>query len=572
MAKKGSFNTGSYDTGNGVRYLTFSWEQDSQSVDNNQTTVKYTIKGAGGYAGFVNTRNIKCAIDGIVVYQTGTDPIKLYSGTVVKTGTIVLKHDGEGKKKLNVSLEAGIYYSAVNCKGSGSWDLEEIPQKSTVKATDGDIGKKSTIIISRASANFTHTLTWSCLGLSGTIVTKTTATSVDFTIPTSIFAKIPKDPSATVTITCETFNGASSLGTKTCTFKATANESECKPILSYESIVDINPKSLAITNDPNKFIYGVSSAQVSGVEVSAKNSAYITSVIFEIGDQAVGIDWEWLPSAPATITEITYDVFKVIATDSRGYKTELTYTPTVYDYFKPTLVASVQRVAQSGNVAQVSYRGIVCKSEILTSVDLDYRYIKADGNYSDWINITQINPNGNLVYGTANLGVEFDYRKEHTIEFRLVDILDNATYTCTLIRGEPAFDWGQSGFNFNVPLFYQGNPMDFVVEQGTSGNWHYRKWYSGFAECHGYHGISGVNVDVAWYGWYYSSEIKLPSYPFAFAEMPCVSIGLQSNNSAVLDGVRGGTATTVGSTYLYRPVQDTNVSGRIIIYAFGRWK
>lgn len=35
-------------------------------------------------------------------------------------------------------------------------------------------------------------------------------------------------------------------------------------------------------------------------------------------------------------------------------------------------------------------------------------------------------------------------------------------------------------------LTIEGNPMtDFVVEQGTSGNWTYRKWASGISECWG---------------------------------------------------------------------------------------
>lgn len=571
MATSGSFNTSSYNTGSGVRYLTLEWSRTSYSVENNTSTISYTLKGAGGYYGYVNTRNIKLVINGTTVYQTGTDPIQLRNGTVVKSGTITIYHNADGTKSFSASAEAGIYTGAVNCTGSGTWSLDTIPRKSSVSATNGDIGKKSIITIARASTNFTHTLTWSCLGLSGTIATKTTSASVEFDIPTSLFAKIPKDPSATVTITCETFNGTSSLGSNTCTFTATANEDECRPTLTFGTITDINPKSLAITKNANKFIQNVSTAELEEVNVMPKNSAYIMSVVFENGGQTVGVDTDWFP-ATATITGVTSATFNVIATDSRGYKTTVPYTAEMYYYFKPILVASVQRVAQSGNAVQVTYRGSICKSDIVTGADLEYRYIKEDGNPSDWINITRITPDSNIFGGTANLGVEFDYRKEHTIEFRLVDILDSTTYTCTLIRGEPAYDWGESGFNFNVPLFYRGNPMDFVVEQGTSGNWHYRKWYSGFAECHGYHTISGVNVDVAWYSWYYSSEIKLPSYPFTFAETPCVQIGLQSDNSAVLDGVRGATPSTAGSTYLYRPVQETGVSGYIVIYAFGRWK
>lgn len=566
MATSGSFNTSSYNTGSGVRYLTFSWTRTSYSVENNTSTISYTLKGGGGYSGYVNTRNIKLVINGTTVYQTGTDPIKLRNGTVVKSGTITISHNTDGTKSFSASAEAGIYYGAVNCTGSGSWALDTIPRKSSVSATNGNIGSTTTITISRASSSFTHTLAWSCLGLSGTFYTKTTATTVSPTIPTSIYAKIPNNKTATVTVTCTTYNGSTSLGSNTCTFTATADENTCKPSVTSTSLVDINETSKAVTGDNKKFIKGISNAQISGASATAKNSATIKSLVFKCDNQSANVS-----NGTAIINAVTSGTFTLTATDSRGYSNTVTYKPTMYDYTKPTITAKAYRPQQTGSEIKADYSGKYSTGVPTNTVTVEYRYSENGGAFTGWTTLVPTISNGSFS-GTASLGNEFDYRKGYDFEFRVTDVLNSVPYTVTVIRGVPIYDYGQNDFNFNVPLHYQGKPMDFVVEQGTSGIWTYRKWYSGFAECHGYQEISGVNVDVAWYSWYYSSEIALPSYPFAFAEMPCVTIGLQSNNSAVLDGVRGGTATTVGSTYLYRPVQDTNVSGRIIIYAFGRWK
>lgn len=113
---------------------------------------------------------------------------------------------------------------------------------------------------------------------------------------------------------------------------------------------------------------------------------------------------------------------------------------------------------------------------------------------------------------------------------------------------------------------------DFVVEQGTSGVWIYRKWNSGFAECWGYHTISGTNISTAWGGWYASPVITLPSFPFTFSGAPDVHISWESDFSAIVDGVGKRSSTSAGQTYLYRPVAQTSVNGRFSIYAYGKWK
>ena len=113
---------------------------------------------------------------------------------------------------------------------------------------------------------------------------------------------------------------------------------------------------------------------------------------------------------------------------------------------------------------------------------------------------------------------------------------------------------------------------DYVVEQGTSGVWRYVKWNSGFAECWGYHTVSGLNISTAWGSWYASSAITLPSFPFTFVGAPDVHVGWESDFSAIIDGVGKRESTKAGQVYLYRPVSQTNVNGRFSIYAYGKWK
>lgn len=56
--------------------------------------------------------------------------------------------------------------------------------------------------------------------------------------------------------------------------------------------------------------------------------------------------------------------------------------------------------------------------------------------------------------------------------------------------------------------------IDYVIEQGTSGVWTYRKWNSGIAECWT-DTVSGTGTDVTLVGSYYWSYLSI-SLPFTF--------------------------------------------------------
>ena len=127
MASSGSFNTSGY----GGRYLTFSWWVQSQSVSGNYTVIGYTLKGAGGPTNnWYEAGNFELKIDGNKVFSSASR-IRLYNGTTVASGTYTLWHNNNGNRSFGASAQAGIYTYAVNCSGSGSWSLPNIPRYAT---------------------------------------------------------------------------------------------------------------------------------------------------------------------------------------------------------------------------------------------------------------------------------------------------------------------------------------------------------------------------------------------------------------------------------------------------------
>lgn len=129
-----------------------------------------------------------------------------------------------------------------------------------------------------------------------------------------------------------------------------------------------------------------------------------------------------------------------------------------------------------------------------------------------------------------------------------------------------AVDWTGDIYPQNVKM------TDFVVEQGTSGIWTYRKWHSGIAECWGIYTASmAINTASASYGGYRSAEITATAYPFAFTAQPAVSAIMSYNsNGAWVNNAQSSTSANF-KFYLSCGSSLAAADRGISIHAFGRW-
>ena len=155
MASSGSFKTSAYDG----RYLLFEWNVSNQNIQNNTTTISWTLSGAGtASVGYYKAGNFKVVIDGKTVYSS-TARINLYNGTTVKSGTYTFTHGTDGTKTFKASVEVGIYTTAVNCTGSSTFSLPAIPRASTILSVSGNkITDKYSVKYSKAVSTYNDTL------------------------------------------------------------------------------------------------------------------------------------------------------------------------------------------------------------------------------------------------------------------------------------------------------------------------------------------------------------------------------------------------------------------------------
>lgn len=450
------------------------WSSTSNGSTKNNSTVTASLQIARSNTGYTTTGtwtgslNIGGTVKDVSYYGSVSS-----SWVEVQSFSITKAHNSDGSGSCyiygKVNGPSGTSMSGTSVSGSQTVTLDTIPRASTVSATAANIGSATKITISRAASSFTHTLTYSFSGLTGTIATKTTETSVSWTVPTSFYAKIPNAKSGTCTITCETFSGSTSIGTKTATFTATAAESACKPTLS-PAATDKGSVSTVLTGDANnKLIKGYNSMSVS-TGAAARNSATLKSYKITCGGKSI-------TTTSGTLNSVESDTFTFSATDSRGYTTTQTLTKTMINYVKLTCNLTANAPTATGDMS-FSVKGNYFNGSfgaIANLLTVQYRYKANDGAYTAWIDATATK-SGNTYSSSVKL-TGLDYQSSYTIQARALDAIYNGETEDGILSAEkkvkttPIFDWGEDDFKFNVDVVMsQGTPIQGKISTGENIN------------------------------------------------------------------------------------------------------
>ena len=439
------------------------WEATSNGSTKNNSTVTASLQIARSNTGYTTTGtwtgslNIGGTSKTFSVSKSVTSSwVEVYSFTITKAHN----SDGTGTCYIygKVKGPSGTSMSGTSVSGSKTVDLDTIPRASSVSAAAANIGSATKITISRNSSSFTHTLTYSFKGdsttaLTGTIATKTADTSISWIVPTSFYAKIPNAKSATCTITCETFSGSTSIGSKTTTFTATAAESSCKPTLN-PTVIDTGSVSIVLTGDPeNKLIKGFNNMSVDS-GAAARNSATLKSYKITCGDKSI-------TTASGKLGYVTSNKFTFSVTDSRGYTTTQTVTKTMVNYVELTCSLSNTSFNTDGVIA-FGIKGNYFNGSFgatNNSLTVEYRYKVSGGSYGSWTAATATVTNNTY---TANVSISgLDYQSKYVIEVRAVDKIRTITPDAKTMSCIPVFDWGEDDFNFNVPVTMNWNGYSY---------------------------------------------------------------------------------------------------------------
>ncbi len=416
MASSGSFSGSIRD---GHYKLRVDWSQ-SKNVSANTSTVTCKLYLVNDWSLNISGRSDNtCTIDGSA--QTFSSPAISSTGThLLGTVSRAVNHASDGSKSLAISAVfqiratlSGTYYGTITA--SANITLDSIPRASSVSAGNMTMGTAGKINISRASSSFTHTLTYSFGNTSGTIATKTTATSVSWTPSLSLANQIPNATSGTCTITCTTYNGNTNIGSKTCTLSLSVPAS-VKPTISSltASRIDgdvpsawgiyVQTKSkvkLTINGAAGSYGSTIKSYSITGGGYSGSASTLTTGFLNNSG----------------TIT------FQATVTDSRGrVSAEATVSITVTAYSPPYFNSSLsQRCLSNGTLdddgtyihALVSFGYSTCGGKNTLKTSVQYKQVSAE----QWTDAgVTFASNTAFTYGKGQISTETSYDVRYTLE------------------------------------------------------------------------------------------------------------------------------------------------------------
>lgn len=432
MANSGTLKTSTYDGA----CLQFDWKLKSQSTANNQSVISWTLKGAGIASGYWYMAGaFKVTIDGVTLYSSSTR-IKLYTGTTVASGEYTLTHNSEGAKPFKAYVEGAIYVTAVNVKGTATFELPTIARASQpslntwpANSPNFNIGEKITVHMNRKSTAFTHTVVLNFGSFSKTLGTgvadNITVNTADFA--DSLYKVIPNSNKGTGNITVTTYNGSTSIGTASCEIIGHVVNSNPTFTASY---LDANSTTVGITGDNQKIIRNNSTLRINVASAQALNHASLSKVSATIN----GASYTGSLSGTAGVINVgtlnvSYDITATVRlTDSRGNYTDKELSLSVYDWQLPSAMIDLQRKSNYYTATDITvnanYSSLGGKNEI--TIQCRTKKVSAS-DYGSYVSLTD------GVTATFDADNEFDWN----VQVLVSDKIGSTTYNLVLGKGIP---------------------------------------------------------------------------------------------------------------------------------------
>ena len=472
--------------------LTMNVTESNINTTNNTSVVKVvgTITKSGSYG----AQNSNGSSNTVVIDGTSYSynvPFNLYANNSVQifSQTKTVTHNSDGSKTINVSWTFnGNIGGSYNPNGtvSGSVKLTTIARKSSPSVSPTSVTLPSTsgstavtINTNRKSSSFTHTIK---LTLGGETISTRTGVGAFTTYSYSeltnlVMPRTTTVSSTTISVSCETFNGSSSLGSNTTSFSVTIGSGAAPSWPAPQwTCLDTNQATIALTNDANLLVQGVSIPVVT-ITAEQRAEAQYSATMQKYAAQFDGKSYEAAYSS--SDVAITLDApnthgsqtLSVSAVDSRGLATIASGPMTVLQYNAPAIDASITRAGGYSSEATLSIAGTYSHSDELantinTTSGVKYRYKRSsESTWSDWINrpvtletevstyageqIVPEKPTGAEAetgkYSALDLVLELASEYQWDIEVSCTDSLRTTTVSLTLSVGRPAFYIGSDG-------------------------------------------------------------------------------------------------------------------------------
>ena len=429
-----SVQTSSYDG----RYLKLTVVEESYSIANNTSTVRWTLESIGGSVNYYTIYNWGVWVNGQQIYGTQTTNWNSYAfpaATGSTTGTITVNHNADGTAgNVGFQLNGCVYYNRSNSY-TGSISLTRIPRQANLtSAPDFNDEANPTINYSNPAGNSVSSLD-ACISLTGSrddigyrAVSKT-GTSYTFNLTEAernvLRGACPNSNSLSVKFYLRTVisgNTYYSILTKTMTI-VNGNPTFTSSNISYQ---DSNSSTVAVTQNNQKLVQNLSNLLATITSATAKKSASISRYEATINgvtrtiNSAGNIDFGVINSA----NDLTLSV-KVV--DSRGNSTTATKTVTFLAWSLPTAIIVLKRKNNYEDESYLTVNASYSSVDSKNSITIQFQYKKTtESSYSTLATIS------NNTRRTINLSKDFAW------DFRILitDRFGTTTYNTVLAKGK----------------------------------------------------------------------------------------------------------------------------------------
>lgn len=404
------------------------------------------------------------------------------------SGTIDVEHKADGD--LNGKARTRWVYEASSglvprsgIAETGLTAMTQVPRKNTISSTSAYIEENPTITIGKKASSSTTTITWSCTGngvtKSGIVATKTSASSItSWSIPTDVYSCISSTgKTATITLTATTYISDKALTeTSSTTLTATVKKERNLPNISITA-KDINTATKNLTGNENVVVLNASAIECT-YSATAKNGATISSADINGTGLTVG---SVTISGKKEISKPTTNVFKLTATDSRGFPNSKSDTKDYIPYFVPTLNATIERNTPTDGLVNIAFSGTYFSGNFSSSnkneLTVEYRYAEKGSSLPDWTAIEPYKSGNNFSNNGAIQLSGFDYQKAYTVQLKVSDKLNSKTISQDISVGRPSPWWDKENMYIdgsyykrdeNGVLIRNSTPVDVIeLEEGT---------------------------------------------------------------------------------------------------------
>ena len=556
--------------------LKFSWNRTGCSTDKNESNISWKMELISTAYGAIST-SASTAWSVTVNGKSHSGSVSVAIGNnatkTLASGTETIPHNNDGTKTFSYSFSqtfnitfSGAWIGAKS--GSGSDTLDTIPRAATLtKAPDFNDETTNLTVEFNNPGNFDLQFKLEAGGDAALVVRDkpTKASPYTFVLTEAEKKKLRQKctkNSLTVRFTVATYiNGTIS---KWSWLDKTMTLINAMPTLS-PTANDVNPTTVALTGDNSKAIKYHSNIEVSA-GAQTKKEATVSALSITCGSSKI---------TNASGTFIGADSGKIFfgVTDSRGNSASQTVNLQMVEYIPLTCSIAHNKPDALGNMtvacSGLFFNGLFGTAE--NELTVQYRYVETGLAMPETWNDMQITKSGNSYYASADFTISnFNRNIAYSFEVKAADKLESATGSAVGIKSLPVFHWSESDFAFEVPVKIQGSPItDFVVEQGTTEIWTYRKWYSGIAECWGFWQEEGIAIKEPASG-AYRSDSMTKTLPFVFYGTSIIAGHVSKSMWFGNTWVSSGTSTL--NYAISRATSADSDSCDIRMFIIGKWK